>query len=333
MSTLESKFIGTIIGSALGDAIGKCVEEITIKEVYDFYGGPIEGFVEPHPLSPAYGSTPHEVSDETTITLILLESIVSKKAIDPYDFYNRLLAWRQDEKIHRYPDPALLTALDLLSSGISLEEAGFVSASVEGILRCIAVGMFHFYEPLLASEGARLVSIMTHRSPEVYDASSMLAVFISHLLRGDYDLSDLSQRLKLLETVSSFAKYKKHKSYIDKVKDLLERGATLEEAIYTIGNSTYVFEAFPISLFIFLSNIENPMSAFWSAINSYGDFGGDTDAIGYLVGAYIGAYWGEDVFPQYLIENLENSDYYISLAQKLYSIVEQHIERRLGDVL
>jgi ADP-ribosylglycohydrolase len=326
MSTLKSKFIGTIIGSALGDAIGKCVEEITAKEVYDFYGGPIEGFVDPHPLSPAYGSAPQEVSDETKITVILLESMVNKKAIDPYDFYNRLLAWRQDEKNHRYPDPALLTALDLLSSGVSLEDAGFASASVEGILRCIAVGMFHFYEPMIASEGARLVSIMTHRSPEVYDASAMLAVFISYLIKGDHDLRNFSQRLELLETLGLFAKYKKHKTYMDKVKELLEYKATLEEAIHSIGNSTYVFEAFPLSLFIFLSHMDHPMSAFWSAVNSYGEFGGDTDAIGYLVGAYIGAYWGESVFPIYLIENLENSGYYISLADKLYRIVEEHIK-------
>ncbi|ADO44889.1 ADP-ribosylation/Crystallin J1 [Hydrogenobacter thermophilus TK-6] len=330
---LRSKFRGTLLGAALGDAIGKCVEDITKEEVYDFYGSRVEGFVEPHPLSPSYGSHPEEISDETKITLILLESVVDKKAIDPQDFYKRLILWREDEKSHRYPDPALLTALDLLSSGISLEEAGFSSASVEGILRCIVVGLFHFYNPLLASEGARLVSIMTHRSPEVYDASAVLAVMISNLIRDAYHLDNLDERVKLLEELKLFVKHDRHKTYLDRVAELLQEGADLERAINTLGNSTYVFESLPLSLFIFLSNIDEPMKALWDAVNSYGDFGGDTDAIGYLVGAYLGAYLGQEIFPLDLVENLENSGYYISLADKLYHVVEEHIERRLQDAL
>lgn len=333
MKQIRDKFIGTIIGSALGDAIGKCVEDITKEEVYDFYGDRVESFVEPHPLSPSSGFAPYEISDETKISLILLESIVDKKAIDPYDFYRRLLLWREDEKSHRYPDPALLTSLDLLSSGISLETAGLVSSSVEGILRCTVVGLFHFYNPFIASEGAKLVSTLTHRSLEIYDASALLAVLISHLVKDTYNLGYFEQRITLLEELKSFVKYEKHKVYIDRVAELLTEGADLDKAINILGNSTYVFESFPLSIFIFLSNLEQPMKAFWDGVNSYGDFGGDTDAIGYLVGAYLGAYWGSDIFPPHLVENLENSGYYISLADKLYDIVENYIERRLQDAL
>jgi len=322
---VRSKFIGAILGSALGDAIGKCVEDLPEEEVYKFYGGKIKGFVEPHPQSPAVGFSPYEVSDETTISILLLESIIEKKGIDPYHFYQKLLSWREDEKSHRYPDPALLTAIDLLSSGISLEQAGLVSSSVEGILRAVVVGLFHFYNPYLASEGARLVCLMTHRSPEVYDASALLSAFISYLVSEEYELEDVRQRLALLEELKKFLKYPKHRVWVDKVAELLMENAPLERAILTLGNSTYTLEALSLSLYIFLSRIYEPMEAFWTAINSYGKFGGDTDSIGYLVGAYVGAYWGVEVFPPELLENLENSNYYISLAQKLYEMVEEKI--------
>jgi ADP-ribosylglycohydrolase len=144
---MEDKFSALIVGSALGDAIGKCVEDLTEEEVYSFYGGPVEGFVEPHPQSPAFGSDPWEVSDETTISILLLESILERKSIDPYHFFEKLLKWRKDERSHRYPDPTLLTAIDLLSSGVSLESAGFYSSSIEGALRGVVVGLFHFYNP------------------------------------------------------------------------------------------------------------------------------------------------------------------------------------------
>ncbi len=101
-----------MLGEAIGDAIGKCVEEINKEEVYEFYKGRVESFVEPHPLSPAYGCSSQEVSDETRITILLVESIVERKSIDTEDYYKRLFVWRRNKKSHRYPDPSLLLAVD-----------------------------------------------------------------------------------------------------------------------------------------------------------------------------------------------------------------------------
>ncbi|MFN3814158.1 MAG: ADP-ribosylglycohydrolase family protein, partial [Aquificaceae bacterium] len=112
MTELKSKFRGAILGEAIGDAIGKCVEDVTKEEVYKFYRGRVESFVEPHPLSPAYGCSSQEVSDETRVTILLVESIVEMKSIDTENYYNKLLLWRRDEKSHRYPDPSLLLAID-----------------------------------------------------------------------------------------------------------------------------------------------------------------------------------------------------------------------------
>jgi len=330
---MEDKFIAVIVGSALGDAIGKCVEDLTEEEVRSFYGGPVEGFVEPHPQSPAFGFEPWEVSDETTISILLLESILERKSIDPYRFFEKLLKWRKDEKSHRYPDPTLLTAIDLLSSGVSLESAGFYSSSVEGALRGVVVGLFHFYDPYLSAEGGRLVGLITHRSKEVYDVSGMLSALISHLVGGGWNLGERSERLKLLSQLQEFAKYDASKRAIKRVQELLEEGSGLEEAIFQLGNSSHALEAFPLSLFIFLRNIEDPHRAFFEAVNSYGKFGGDTDAVGYLVGAYLGAYFGMSPFDTELVEKLEKVDYYISLSERLWEITMENIPRRQDHVL
>jgi len=330
---MEDKFIAVIVGSALGDAIGKCVEDLTEEEVRSFYGGPVEGFVEPHPQSPAFGFEPWEVSDETTISILLLESILERKSIDPYRFFEKLLKWRKDERSHRYPDPTLLTAIDLLSSGVSLESAGFYSSSVEGALRGVVVGLFHFYDPYLSAEGGRLVGLITHRSKEVYDVSGMLSALISHLVGGGWNLGERSERLKLLSQLQEFAKYDASKRAIKRVQELLEEGSGLEEAIFQLGNSSHALEAFPLSLFIFLRNIEDPQRAFLEAVNSYGKFGGDTDAVGYLVGAYLGAYFGMSPFDTELVEKLEKVDYYISLSERLWEITMENIPRRQDHVL
>jgi len=322
---VKEKFIGTVLGAAVGDALGKSVEDITEEEVLEFYGDRIRDFVSPHPSSPAYGQLPEETSDETTIFRLLLESLVEKKSLDVKDFLNRLIEWYDREETHRYPDPMLLTAIDLLSRGINPSTHGLTSFSVEGILRSVALGLYHYYNPELAAEGSKVVSLLTHRSDVISDASAVLGALIAHLIRGDFYLEDFREKLRLIETLKNYVKEEKHKRILDKVADLLMESADFETAINTLGNGTFAFEALPLALYIFLSNVENPEEALYQAVNSYGEFGGDTDAIGFLVGAMLGAYYGEDAIPYHLRENVENSQKLRELAERLYEVVEKQV--------
>jgi len=325
---LRGKFKGALLGGALGDAIGKCVEDVVDEEVYEFYGGPIKGFVTPHPSSPAHGQLPEETSDETTIVRLLLESVVSRKALDVKDFLRRLILWYEDEACHRYPDPSLLTAVDLLSRGIDPSTYGITSSSVEGILRSVVVGLFHYYNPDLTAEGSRLVSVLTHRSQAVSDGAAVMGAAVSYLVLEEFDLRDLNERIRFLNALKRFIKERRFSRTIDLVQELLYEGADLDLAIRNIGNGSFTFEALPLALFIFLSRINTPMEAFWWGVNSYGSFGGDTDAIGFIVGSFLGAYFGQDLFPADLISKLENATRYEEMAEKLYDITENMIIRR-----
>lgn len=328
MDIVLEKFKGTLLGGALGDAIGKSLEDVPFEEVISFYGGAVRGFVEPHPHSPSVGLEPEQTTDETTISILLAESIVEKKSLEPHHFFSKLKEWAGKEEIHRYPDPTLITAIDLISSGVGLDDAGLLSSSVEGVLRCTITGLFHYYNPYLSAEAGRLVSLITHRSKEIYDASAIVSALISFLVLESFDLRDLRDRLALIESLKTFIKHDKNKVYLDKVAKLLDSGADEEEAIREIGNSTFVFEALPLSIFLFLRYIEESLEAFWRGVNACGMVGGDIDAIGYLLGSFVGAYGGLWVFPLELLENLENSQYYISLAEKLYQTTMEFLERR-----
>ncbi len=328
MSVLRDKFRGAILGAALGDALGKCVEDVVGEEVYDFYGGRIEGFVVPHPSSPAYGQLPEETSDETTIMRILLESVVSKKGIDVKDFLNRLILWYEDEERHRYPDPTLLRSIDLLSRGIDPSSHGLVSNSVEGILRSVVIGLYHYYNPNLAAEGSKLVSLLTHRGQAVSDGAAVFGSAVSYLVLEEFHLEDFNERIRFINALKRFVSERKFEKTLDLVQELLYEQADLDMAIRNLGNGSYVFEALPLSLFIFLSNVGSPFEGFLWGVNSYGDFGGDTDSIGFIVGALTGAYFGTEVFPGHLLEALEGSETYEQLAQKLYDITESMIIRR-----
>jgi len=129
MDIVLEKFKGTLLGGALGDAIGKSLEDVPFEEVISFYGGAVRGFVEPHPHSPSVGLEPEQTTDET-------------KSLEPHHFFSKLKEWAGKEEIHRYPDPTLITAIDLISSGVGLDDAGLVSSSVEGVLRCTITSLY-----------------------------------------------------------------------------------------------------------------------------------------------------------------------------------------------
>ena len=57
----------------------KALKMCLFEEVISFYGGAVRGFVEPHPHSPSVGLEPELTTDETTISILLAESIVEKK--------------------------------------------------------------------------------------------------------------------------------------------------------------------------------------------------------------------------------------------------------------
>ncbi len=328
MEDIRSRFRGAVIGAALGDAIGKSVEDITAEDVIEFYGSRVEGFVPPHPLSPSHGQLPEETSDETTVFRMLLESLVSKKSLDVRDFLKRLILWYEDELSHRYPDPVLLSAVDYLSRGKNPSLQAVRSSSVEGILRCVAVGLFHYYSPPLAVEGGKLVAILTHRSDEISEGAAVLSGAIAYLVNGEFYLEDFREKLRFLEALENLVNTERFRRVFERIENLLVEAQGLETAIETLGNGSYVFEALPLSLYILLSNSHMPLEALWQAVNSYGDFGGDTDSVGFITGALVGAYAGVEVFPKHLIEDLENSEYYIELADRLYEITEEMIIRR-----
>ncbi|MFP3293974.1 MAG: ADP-ribosylglycohydrolase family protein [Hydrogenobaculum sp.] len=316
---MKEKFRGIALGSAIGDAIGKSFEDLDIYQVEEFYRDlPITNFVEPHPSSPAFFQKPNETSDETTVAKLLIESILESKKLDIYNYFDKLKAWAFDETTHRYPDPFILKAIYNLSNNII---EGLRFSSVEGILRVIATSMLHFENEALSEEAAKLVTMLTHRSDEALDGAILFNRFLVKSIKNDESLETLENRIELLKELKSCVKSFYTKKMLDILIDALEEGYSKEKAIVNIGNGNFVLESLGLSLYYFLTEgIEYPFDTFVSAINSYWEFGGDTDAIGFITGALLGAYHGYEFLPEDLIQNLENHQYYIYLADNLYEL-------------
>jgi ADP-ribosylglycohydrolase len=66
-----------------------------------------------------------------------------------------------------------------------------------------------------------------------------------------------------------------------------------------------------------MENSQNFKNAILKAVNSYGDFGGDTDAIAFITGGLVGGYLGFSAIPKDFVECLEDSKYFDLVVRKL----------------
>jgi len=178
------------------------------------------------------------------------------------------------------------------------------SSSIEGALSAIPVGMYHYANPLLAVEGTKAIVMLTHRNEIVLDVASALAVAVGEALQGKFYFRDEFSYLK--------------------VKLLLKKGASIDEAIKELGNGSYALEAFSLALFIFLKTSEETESVIINAVNSYGAYGGDTDSIALIAGALSGAYNSEESIPNSWKKDLKDYNSIIKIAKKLYRVSPHH---------
>lgn len=313
MGLLE-KISGTVIGACIGDALGKALEDVPELEATNYYGSKISGFVEPHPLSPAFGLSANETSDESGMMIALLETLATNGMLDVEDYINRL------SEISSCADPTLLRSISILAKGKDPYKEGVISYSIFGSICAVGTGIWHYGQPTLAAQGARFLASLTHPGEQSLEAAGIVGVIISTLIGLKGQIKSQEEKIDFLRALRGFSNKKRggFGGYLDLIEGLIRKEADTKEAIELVGNSTFAFEALGMSIFLFLRFLERPSIALYEAANACGEVGGDTDAIGLLTGAFIGAHWGIEAFEKELIESLSGWRYYISLADRIY---------------
>ncbi|HIE59480.1 MAG TPA: hypothetical protein EYH43_02185 [Persephonella sp.] len=312
---MKDRFIGALLGCAIGDSMGMCVEELPFDEIILHYGGRITDLCEPHPSSPANFLRKGETTSEFEIIRIVAESLSSRGKLDIKDIIERYLEWYEKEEIHNYVDPYFLVSLEEIKQGKDPKRGG---SSIEGALPAIPIGMFHYTNPVLAVEGAKAIVMITHKNEIVLDVASILAVSIGELMQGKFYLED--EYPYFIELLKTFVSLDETKEYLEKINLLIKENADYETAINILGNGSFALEAVSQALFVFLKTPSSVENTIINAVNSYGDFGGDTDAIALIAGAFAGAYNGEEAIPDRWKKSLKDYNKIVKLGEKLYNV-------------
>jgi|SRR5882672_2045442 len=296
----KSRFLGTLLGAAAGEALGAPHEFKSAAELAspprEITGGGIWAAGEP--------------TDDIQLTLALLRSIVSRGRLDLEDVARGYLQWfaSNPKDIGNLTRAALqnLRAGDppTQSGAIAWEDTGRQAAGNGSVMCCAPVGLLHVRHLDGLAEDAAAASRITHYDPRCAGACVAVATAIAHLVRGGKDADDaVAMAASAAGAVS------------DEVRAAVERGVARKPSDLRVDGNDRGFVLLTLEL------------AF-SAIGSATDFeegviavvsrGGDTDTNGCVAGALLGAKFGKSRIPERWLAKLQAAPELIRLGEQLY---------------
>lgn len=342
---LIDKIRGSLIGGAIGDALGYPVEFISYGEIQNAYG---ENGITRFDLSPFWiENSEHTgkalVSDDTQMTLFTANGLLNaeKKGIPFIDGLERAyLEWLYTQtgqptewthecwitsitELHarRAPGNTCITSL----TGISCHNSPINnSKGCGGVMRIAPIPLYAATNgsmsitdsDKLAGEAAKI----THHHPLGYIPAALLAHIIYRLLQ-DSNPSRKSFENYIIEGLEQIKDlYAVSKTSLRKMDELVRLALTLSvndlddfTNIDHVGGGWVAEETLAIALYC----THRYYYSFEKAIIASVNHGGDSDSTGAVTGNIIGAIVGYNMIPQFYKDNLEFHDVILKISDEI----------------
>jgi poly(ADP-ribose) glycohydrolase ARH3 len=304
MTSLKNKYLGGMIGSALGDAIGELAFRYQTKEV-------LRDQVEK--------SRELRYTDDSAMSIGLAESILKKGDLDQQDLGDtfRYHFWREPWRGYASGPPTIFSIVERY--GVTYLEAAKSLFRGEGSLgngaamRIVPVGL-HFHRSDDLYEKACFSASVTHAHPVGMDGAAVQARAIG--LAVKLDPEEAFPFTVFIDALIDFSKTSEMQEKMQLVKQCIFENTPPSLASDQLGRTVAVHESMPFALFSFLRNPKSFEDCLFCATLH----GGDRDTLGAMACALSGAYLGIESIPQSWINKLENRLYFEDLALKLAEI-------------
>ena len=342
----KDKIRGSLIGGAVGDALGYPVEFISsysgIKKRYGDNG--ITRLDTTQWWLPDGGrSNKAWISDDTQMTLFTACGLLN--AEDPFRykyaiceaylewFFSQLGVHKQDYKkcwikklpelnVRRAPGNTCMSALSDIVRG---KESNNSSKGCGGIMRTAPIALYSAVENRLCIKDAMILSAdaaeITHHHPLGWLPSALEAHVIYRLIENENPTVEdfkeyLEEGYKVIEKL-----YPEQNAHIavlqqltDKALSLADSSASDVENIETIGEGWTGDEALAIAIYCTAKYFDNFEKSVIAAVNHKGD----SDSTGAVTGNILGAAVGYDAIPQHFKNDLELHDVILHVADDLW---------------
>lgn len=347
MNTLQDRIRGSLIGGAIGDALGYPVEFIkTYKGIQEKYGerGITRLVPQKQRLDDEEFSDKAVVSDDTQMTLFTANGLLNAKRMKINPKYAICLAyiewyltqigkWNNKYKDcwiaripelnkRRGPGHTCLTALHAIYKG---QEPYNTSKGDGGVMRVAPIPLFALADgrmtvtdsDRLAGEAAEI----THQHPLGFIPAALVAHVIYRLAEDEMPTRQslkeyIHEGIEAMENL--FPSYPYDVTYMGELADkaiaLADNDKPDVTNIESIGGGWTGEEALAIALYCSVRHFENFEEALIAAVNH----AGDSDSTGAITGNILGAAVGYETIPQFFLDDLELHNVILHMADDLY---------------
>ncbi|MFQ5999150.1 MAG: ADP-ribosylglycohydrolase family protein [Candidatus Bathyarchaeia archaeon] len=303
---LRSKFIGCLVGSAVGDALGSSFEGFWVSEVK------IERFS-------------GRWTDDTHMMIGVAESLIENGGFDGKHMAQIFIENYEREPWRGYASgpPRVFR---WIKSGVAWDEAAkrlFGGAGSYGngaAMRVAPVGVFYHDDSRQLRAVAYGQSQITHTHELGMEGAALQAYAVA--LAVNADPSSRLDSSAFLRKLKEFTHNEVYKQKLERAEKLLGE-KNKQKVARELGNGVEAHNSVPTAIYSFSRNPRSFEDSVLYAIS----LGGDTDTIGAMAGAISGAYHGVEAIPERWRSRLDRGDYIEKLAEKLWYIKNRE---RLG---
>lgn len=306
-----SRAHGALAGLALGDALGMPTQAMSPEQIRAVYGR-ITGLVDADASQPyAPGMPAGSVTDDTEQALLVASLLVrgrgsssGRVALNAVEFAHSLLAW-EDSMIERGSldllGPSTKAALERVRAGADPLSVGGAGTTNGAAMRVTPIGVaVSTADPEAFAEAVWSSCRVTHATRQGFQSAALVAAAVSMGIdAASSSASDvralLWEAVSYVDSLPPRGAWAPDPDVVAATRRALELASTpplpsLELLAEQIGSSVASAQAIPMA-FALLARDPSPRALLDAA-----NIGGDTDTIGAIAGAILGAAAGVGVF-------------------------------------
>jgi poly(ADP-ribose) glycohydrolase ARH3 len=301
--------VGAFLGTACGDILGAVVEGCSAREIVELYGQ-MRDFTDSIRGFGCY-------TDDTQMTLALAASLVECGRVDAAHVSSKYAEFFEPSRGYGGTAYRVLRLLcdggDYRGTGrLQFPEGSFGNG---GAMRIAPVGLAYRHAPdEILQEAVEDALLCTHVHPEAIDGAPVQAKAVAIAATTSPEAVDPAKLIPGLLPLC------RTETMAAKLKTLAEGLQHKDEDVYVIGrvgNGILAVQAVAAALWALLRYWQTPEECVIRAVG----FGGDTDTIGAMAGALVGALHGASWIPARWHDNIENGlrgrDEIVVLAERL----------------
>ena len=308
-----SRAYGALAGLALGDALGMPTQAMSPQQIQTVYGH-VTGLVDgdksqPYAPGMAAGSVTDDTEQALLIASLLLKGHGSGLTLDAGEFSHALLAW-EDSMIERGSldllGPSTKAALERVRAGEDPLRVGGEGTTNGAAMRVTPIGIAaSTSDRQLFADAVWSSCQVTHATRQGFQSAALVAAAVSlGIDAGAADVTDLLWKaVAFVRSLPERGAWSPEPDVVAATHRALKLAAqpasSLEWLAGQIGTSVASAQAIPMA-FALLARDPSPRALLQAA-----NLGGDTDTIGAIAGAILGASLGVEVFDAYGLAQVE----------------------------